>query len=168
MISSAARSALLVDLLVGDQASLLVARLLDDALGLALGLRQHLLALLDDPTSLLDLLGNRGPHLVEQVVDLLTVDAHLVRQRHGSCVVDQVVELVDQNEDVHLRGKAYSAGPDPAVTNVISAPLCKLLPTANVAVPARQSRQRRKRSISADATSSGTRSPRPRRRSPSP
>src|SRR5207248_4800434 len=39
---------LLVDLLVGDEPRLLVARLLHDALGLALGLGEHLLALLDD------------------------------------------------------------------------------------------------------------------------
>src|SRR5680860_1338196 len=90
------------DLLVADQANLLLARLLDDALGLALGLGQHLLALLDDPTRLLDLLGDRGAHLVEDVVDLLLVDAHLVGERHRLGVVDGVVQLVDQYKNVHL------------------------------------------------------------------
>src|SRR5205814_1641027 len=74
---------------------------LDDPLGLALGLGEHLLALLDDPARLLDLLGDRGAHLVEDVVDLLFVHAHLVRQRDLLGVVDEVVEFVDENEDVH-------------------------------------------------------------------
>jgi hypothetical protein len=46
---------------------------------------------------LLDLLGDRGAHLVEDLVDLLAVDANLVGQRNGLRVVDQVVELVDEN-----------------------------------------------------------------------
>src|SRR5207247_890537 len=71
---------------------------------LALRLGQHLLPLLDDPARLLDLLGDRGAHLVEDVVDLLAVDPHLVGQRHGLRVVDEVVELVDEDEDVHVRG----------------------------------------------------------------
>src|SRR3954463_16749647 len=37
------------DLLLGDELCLALTRLLDDARGLALGLRQHLLTLLDDP-----------------------------------------------------------------------------------------------------------------------
>src|SRR3954466_15429293 len=73
---------LLVDLLVGDQAGLLIASLLDDALGFALGLREHLLALLDDPARLLDLLRDRGTHLIEEVIDLLAIDPHLVGQRN--------------------------------------------------------------------------------------
>src|SRR2546425_574081 len=77
-------------------------RVFDDALGLLLGLGEHLLALLDDPPGLLDLLGDGGPHLVEDVVDLLLVDAHLVGQRHGLGVVHQVVELVYEYEDIHL------------------------------------------------------------------
>src|SRR5204862_7850458 len=48
------------DLLLGDQAGLFLARLADDPLGLALGLGQHLLALLHNPARLLDLLGDRG------------------------------------------------------------------------------------------------------------
>src|SRR3954465_8839835 len=84
-----------------DQERLLVARLLDDPLRLALGLGEHLLPLLDDPARLLDLLGDRGPHLVEDVVDLLFVHAHGVRQGHLLGVVNRVVELVDEDEDVH-------------------------------------------------------------------
>src|SRR5829696_8395059 len=94
---------LLHDLLLGDQADLLLARLADDALGLALGLGQHLLALLDDPARLLDLLGDRRAHLVEDVVDLLLVDTHLVRERHGLGVVNRVVQLVDQDQYIHHR-----------------------------------------------------------------
>src|ERR687893_205031 len=100
---------LLDDLLVGDQLGLLLTRLLDDALGLALGLGEHLLALLDDPASLLDLLGDRGPHLVEDVVDLLLVDANLIRQRDRLGVVNLVVELVDQDEDIHAQNLSSSA-----------------------------------------------------------
>ena len=69
----------------------------DDALGLALRLLEHFLALLDDPARLLDLLGDGCPHLVEQVVDLFPVDPHLVGQGHGTSVVDEVVQLVDQH-----------------------------------------------------------------------
>src|SRR5215211_2387568 len=94
---------LLHDLLLGDQAGLLVARLLDDPLGLALRLGEHLLALLDDPARLLDLLRDRRAHLVEDVVDLFLVNAHLVRERHGLRVVNRVVELVDKDENVHWR-----------------------------------------------------------------
>jgi hypothetical protein len=46
---------------------------------------------------LLDLLGNRRAHLVEDVVDLLAVDPHLVGEGDGLGVVNEVVELVDQN-----------------------------------------------------------------------
>src|SRR4051812_46531266 len=53
---------LLHDLLLGDQAHLLVARLLQDPLRLALGLGEHLLTLLHDPARLLDLLWDRGAH----------------------------------------------------------------------------------------------------------
>src|SRR4051812_10596336 len=103
---------LLDDLLLGDELVLAVARLLDDALGLALGLGEHLLALLDDPARLLDLLGDRRAHLVEDVVDLLAVEAHLVRPRKHRAlrVVDQIVELVDENEDVHRSVSSSSAG----------------------------------------------------------
>src|SRR5215216_4583225 len=47
---------LLDDLLLADQAHVLLAGLLDDALRLALGLGKHLLPLLDDPACLLYLL----------------------------------------------------------------------------------------------------------------
>src|SRR3954464_12252189 len=120
---------LLGDLLLGDQLRLALARLLDDPLGLALGLRQHLLALLDDPAGLLDLLGDRGPHLVEDVVDLFLVHAHLVRQRDLLGVVDEVVQLVDQYQDVHGAPCFVSA---------------RALP-ANAARPARGRDRRRRR-----------------------
>src|SRR5215203_3697 len=75
--------------------------LAQDPVALALRLGEHLLPLLDDPPGLLDLLGDRRPHLVEDLVDLLAVDADLVGQGHGLRVVNEVVELVDENEDVH-------------------------------------------------------------------
>ena len=101
MMSSAARSACWVTSCSETSCVLALARLLDDPLGLALGLGEHLLTLLDDPARLLDLLGDRGAHLVEDVVDLLLVHAHLVRQRDLLGVVDEVVQLVDQYQDVH-------------------------------------------------------------------
>src|SRR3954449_1781916 len=94
---------LLGDLLLGGQLGLALARLLDDALGLALRLRQHLLALLDDPARLLDLLRDRGAHLIEDVVDLLLVHAHGPGHGDRLGVVDKIVQLVDEYEDVHGR-----------------------------------------------------------------
>ena len=91
------------DLGLGGLANCLLARLLDDPVALPLGLGEHLLALLDDPAGLLDLLRDRGAHLVEDLVDLLAVEAHLVGQRHRFRVVHEVVELVDENEYVHGR-----------------------------------------------------------------
>src|SRR5207253_8878293 len=79
----------------------LLARLAQDPVALPLRLGEHLLPLFDDPAGLLDLLGDRRPHLVEDVVDLLAVDPDLVGQRHGLRVVHEVVELVDENEYVH-------------------------------------------------------------------
>src|SRR3712207_6837540 len=123
---------LLGDLLLGDELRLAVARLLDDALRLALGLRQHLLALLDDPARLLDLLGDRRAHLVEDVVDLLLAHAHLVGERDLLRVVDEVVQLVDQYEDVHV---APGAG-------FVSAPA---LPACAAPPPPGRGRRRRRR-----------------------
>src|SRR4051794_40783448 len=102
------------DLLLGDELLLALARLLDDPLGLALGLGEHLLALLDDPARLLDLLGDRGAHLIEDVVDLLLVHAHGVRQRDRFRVVDEVVQLVDEYQDVHLAPRFATAPALPA------------------------------------------------------
>ena len=86
----------------------LLAGLLEQAVLLALGLGEHLLALLDDPAGLLDLLRDRRAHLVEDVVDLLAVDPNLVGEGHGLRVVHEVVELVDQYEDVHGLRESYS------------------------------------------------------------
>src|SRR3979411_2603133 len=99
----AARRALrdLHDLGVRGLTNGLLARLGEEPVDLALRLREHLLALFDDPARLLDLLRDGRPHLVEDVVDLLAVDADLVGERDGLRVVHEVVELVDQNEDVH-------------------------------------------------------------------
>src|SRR4051794_29135885 len=102
------------DLLLGHELLLALARLLDDALSLALGLGEHLLALLDDPARLLDLLGDRGAHLVEDVVDLLLVHAHGIRQRNRFRVVDEVVQLVDEYQAVHLAPRFAPAPALPA------------------------------------------------------
>src|SRR5439155_3437870 len=89
------------DLRLRGLSNRLLARLAQDPVALPLRLGEHLLPLLDDPAGLLDLLGDRRPHLVEDVVDLLAVDPDLVGQRHGLRVVHEVVELVDENEYVH-------------------------------------------------------------------
>ena len=98
------------DLRLRRLAHRLLARLLQEPVLLALRLGQHLLPLLDDPAGLLDLLRDRRAHLVEDVVDLLAVDAHLVGERHRLRVVHEVVELVDQNEDVHRLGSLLLVG----------------------------------------------------------
>ena len=84
------------DLRLRRLANGLLARLAQEPVGLALGLGQHLLTLLDDPAGLLDLFRDRRAHLVEDVVDLLAVDPDLVGQGHGLGVVNEVVELVDE------------------------------------------------------------------------
>src|SRR4051794_26943879 len=147
---------LLGDLLVGDQAGLLLAGLADDPLRLAFGLGQHLLALLDDPARLLDLLGDRGAHLVEEVVDLLAVHTHLIRQGDGSGVVDDVVQLVYENENVHLQVVSLRVcggfGEDADIQGVF----CKPSPTG--ADGTGEAYLSSRRSESAAATESGTRS----------
>src|SRR5215212_1309410 len=90
----------------------LLARLAQDPVALPLRLGQHLLALLDDPARLLDLLGDGRAHLVEDVVDLLAVDPNLVGERHGLRVVHEVVELVDEYEDIHRA--QFTPGGSPA------------------------------------------------------
>jgi len=89
------------DLRLGRLAHRLLAGLGQQPVDLALRLGEHLLALLHDPARLLDLFRDRRAHLVENVVDLLTVDAHLVGEGDGLRVVHEVVELVDENEYVH-------------------------------------------------------------------
>src|SRR4051812_46053887 len=101
---------LLGHLFLADELLGALARLLDDPLSLALGFGEHLLTLLDDPARLLDLLRDRRAHLIEDVVDLLLVHTHLVRQRDLLGVVNEVVELVDEYEDVHGRFSVWFAG----------------------------------------------------------
>src|SRR5581483_10049866 len=96
------------DLRLRRLAHRLLTRLAEQTILLALGLAEHLLSFLDDPPRLLDLLGDRRAHLVEDVVDLLTVDANLIREGHGLGVVHQVVELVDQHQYVHTALEYYS------------------------------------------------------------
>jgi hypothetical protein len=73
----------------------LLACLAENPVALALCLGEHLLPLLDDPAGLLDLLGDGCAHLIEDVVDLLAVDPHLVGKWNSLRVVHEVVELVD-------------------------------------------------------------------------
>src|SRR5579859_543812 len=89
------------DLGLRGLANRLLPSLAEHPVTLAFGLGQHLLPLLDDPAGLLDLVRDRGAHLVEDLVDLVPVDTHLVRERDGLGVVHQVVELVDEYEYVH-------------------------------------------------------------------
>src|SRR5919106_3898799 len=107
------------DLGLGRLANRLLAGLLDDPVALPLRLGEHLLPLLDDPAGLLDLFGNGGPHLVEDLVDLLAVEANLIGQWDGLRVVHEVVELVDEHEYVHGR-KSVLAGwdRDPEIASV--------------------------------------------------
>src|SRR6266550_7438838 len=99
------------DLRLRRLAHRLFARFAQEPVGLALGLGEHLLPLLHDPASLLDLLGDRGPHLIEDVVDLLAIDPDLVGQGDGLRVVNEVVELVDEYQDVHSASRVYRRDP---------------------------------------------------------
>src|SRR4029077_20474520 len=108
----------------------LLARLGEEPVDLALRLREHLLALLDDPARLLDLLRDGGAHLVEDVVDLLAVDADLVREGDGLRVVHEVVELVDQYEDVHSRESSFGGCPNGALRNRLTRPGSRASPGA--------------------------------------
>src|SRR4029453_10564618 len=90
----------------------LLRRPLGDPLAPPLGLGKHLLTLLDDPAGLFDLLGDGRPHLIEDLVDLLAVEANLVGERYGLRVGHEVVEPVDEHEYVHgwESLKVYSEG----------------------------------------------------------
>src|ERR671919_1104890 len=100
------------DLGLGRLANRLLAGLLDDPVALPLRLGEHLLPLLDDPAGLLDLFGNGRPHLIEDLVDLLAVEADLVGQWDGLRVVHEVVELVDEHEYVHTAKVTRGMGRD--------------------------------------------------------
>src|SRR4029078_6827497 len=71
---------------------------------------EHLLSFFHDPAGLLDLLGDRRAHLVEDVVVLVPVDANLVGQRDLLVVVHEIVEFVDEYEDVHVRDGTRGSG----------------------------------------------------------
>src|SRR5215203_5722994 len=147
---------LLGDLLVGDQARLLLAGLADDPLRLAFGLGQHLLALLDDPSRLLDLLRDRRAHLIEEVVDLLAVHAHLIRQGDRTGVVNYVIELVYEDQDVHKRVVSLRVCGDFGEDGVQPAIFCKATPMRTNWC--RTAYLSSRRSFSAAATAGGTRS----------
>src|SRR5690242_11242386 len=147
---------LLGDLLVGDQAGLLLAGLADNPLRLAFGLGKHLLALLDDPPRLLDLLRDRRPHLVEEVVDLLAIDAHLIRQGDGTGVVDDIVQLVYENQNVHLQVVSLRVCGVFGEDGVIGGGFCKASP--NLDGTGGTAYLSLRRSVSAAATAGGTRS----------
>src|SRR3954467_690818 len=147
---------LLGDLLVGDQTGLLLARLADDPLRLAFGLGQHLLALLDDPARLLDLLGDRGTHLIEEVVDLLAVHTHLIRQRDGTGVGDDVVQLVNEDQYVHFQVVSLRVCGGFGADGFEMAVFCKAAPTWTDRSATAYLSSRR--SASAAATGAGTRS----------
>ena len=66
-----------------------------------LGLRQQFLAVLHDPASLLDLVGQRFLHLGDQVEDLIAVDEHRGRERHGLGLAHEFIQLVEPGGDVH-------------------------------------------------------------------
>src|SRR5207237_10543540 len=97
-------------------------RFREQPVDLALRLGQHLLPLLDDPAGLLDLLRSRRAALVEEVVILLAVDPHLVGERDGFGVVNEVVELVDQYQYVHWPRSVTLIAADTAVVTRRDAP----------------------------------------------
>ena len=66
-MSSVASSGLTREVMLHDKLYPALVRLAEDPFGLALGRGEHLLALLDDPARLLDLLGNRRAQLVDEV-----------------------------------------------------------------------------------------------------
>ncbi len=71
----------LYDLLLARDGACAVSRILEDPVRLFLGFLEHLLALLDDPARLLDLVRELGANLVDDLVDLLGVDKLRARQR---------------------------------------------------------------------------------------
>src|SRR5204863_523614 len=68
------------NLRLGGLANRLLACLAENPVALPLRLGEHLLPLLDDPAGLLDLLRDRRPHLVQDVVDLLGVEIDVTRR----------------------------------------------------------------------------------------
>lgn len=89
------------DLRLRGLADGLLTSLSENPIAFALRLGEHLLSFLDDPACLLDLLGDRGAHLIEDVVDLFAIDAYLIGKRHGFGAVHKIVELVYEDENIH-------------------------------------------------------------------
>jgi hypothetical protein len=102
---------------LGDELGLVFACLLGDPVGLALCFAEQFLALLSDPASFPDFLGDRCAHLVEDGASVLLVYAHVVAERAVFGASDELVELVDQLEEVHGRsGARYTRGLGAGVT----------------------------------------------------
>ena len=71
--------------------------LLEDAVGLLLGLLQHLLALLHDPARLLEFVREVPADLVDDLVDLLDVHESAAHERHGTAGVHGLLDAVDHD-----------------------------------------------------------------------
>ena len=89
--------------LLAGHLGLLAPRLLDDALGVGAGLVEQVLAILHDPSGLLDLLGQRLLHLGDEVEDLVAVHEHRRGQRHGLGLSHHLVQGRQTRGDVHQR-----------------------------------------------------------------
>jgi hypothetical protein len=103
MISALRFSALFQDLLLGGDLLGLILGAADDAVALAARLVEHRLTLLDDPSRLFQLLGDRLAHLVYDVEGGVAVDHRRVAEAgEAPRLLYQLLHPVYEHQYVHL------------------------------------------------------------------
>src|SRR5215211_2873315 len=90
---------------------------LDDVVGLTASLAEELLALLEQPPRMPQLLGERRDRLLEQLEELLPVDEHRRRHGHRPARLDQLLEAQQDALDVVRGLVAHEPSPEAFVPN---------------------------------------------------
>ena len=89
------------DLFLERHPALVLMRLFDDPLALGPSLAQEILAILHDPPSLLDLLGDALLHLRDHLEELLPAHEDGGRERHRLRLEHELLELLETSGKIH-------------------------------------------------------------------
>jgi len=88
------------ELVLVDSLGRLGVSIAQDAISLGARVRDHLVALIGQPTRGLHFLRYRNPNLVEDVQNLLLVDERARREGHPRPRAEHLLELIEQIQDV--------------------------------------------------------------------